>query len=269
MSCKSVQKQLSAYLDEQLSQAEAEAALKHAQSCEKCAHMLAGFRRVQDVFIEGIPEKQPSPEIWQELQLRISADKIVLSEKQGLITWFRQIVERLFVRQPAWARLTAFATVTLIAIVIGTNFWHSGTVSKRMQISNSSETQLAPLASMALMNKKSLDEAFLRQKLRDYLQKSDLVLTEIENYEQPEDVQLFDFTPEKTISKDLVNETLFIKKSLTGTQYEYLGRLIEDLEMVFLDIANLDESKAREEIEILSGAITEKDLLMKINVVKF
>ena len=108
----------------------------------------------------------------------------------------------------------------------------------------------------------------MRQRLGVYLQKSDLVLTEIENYEQPKDENLIDFTPEKTISKNLVAETRLIKKNLSGSQYGYLKDLVSDLEMVFLDISNIEDDKAHDEMEILSGAIAQKDLLTKINLVK-
>ena len=44
--------------------------------------------------------------------------------------------------------------------------------------------------------------------------------------------------------------------------------MISDLEMVFLDISNLDEIKATEEVEILGQAIASKGLRTKINITK-
>ena len=267
MSCSSVQKQLSAYLDGQVSETEAQAALKHAKSCKECGAVFADFRNIQDKVITCIAEKHPSPEIWPNIQLRINTDKIVTSKKSVRYAWFGKLLDRFFIHQPAWTRVTALATVVLIAVVIGFKAWHSDNASKETQIANTIKTLESSYDEKFFKSKKASEEYF-QQRLGDFLQKSDLVLTEIKNYQQPIDVKAIDFTPEKTISNSLVRETRFLKKRLPGTQYEYLQNLVCDLEMVFLDIANLDEANVQDEIDILSGAIAQKDLLTKINIIK-
>jgi len=268
MSCKSVHKQLSAFVDGQLSEMETESALAHAKKCKVCATVLMDFQKTQNLVIQQLVEKQPSAEIWHILRSRISSDRITAVAKQRRFDRIQQMADRYFTPQPVWVRLAVFATVFFVGILIGASFWHSSQKNQDMQIAGTTATYQAASTPISLASKEALDESFLRQRLDKYLQKSDLVLTEIKNYEQPEEVELVDFSQEKAVSKDLIEETLYIKRSLSGTQYTYMKSLVDELEMVFLDIANIDEDKAQDEIEMLSGQIVQKNLLIKINVVK-
>lgn len=67
MRCDAVQEQLSALIDEQLSQGEREAVLNHLSRCETC------FRQYQELtrFVEWcrqLEAPEPKIDLWQELQ---------------------------------------------------------------------------------------------------------------------------------------------------------------------------------------------------------
>jgi hypothetical protein len=70
---------------------------------------------------------------------------------------------------------------------------------------------------------------------------------------------------QKKTSNELLQEATVLKKGL-GSSDRRLERLVSDLEMILLQIANLKSDSGTSDVEIIRAGIESKDILFKINL---
>jgi predicted anti-sigma-YlaC factor YlaD len=75
MDCKQCAENLTAFLDAELSPAEAAEVHCHLQTCASCADELQSFRKAAEYIESQIEEIAPKPETWRLVQARISTGR--------------------------------------------------------------------------------------------------------------------------------------------------------------------------------------------------
>jgi hypothetical protein len=99
-----------------------------------------------------------------------------------------------------------------------------------------------------------------------YLKRSRTLLLAVINAD-PQDASFSSMSLplQKKTSQELLKEAAVLKKGL-GSSDRRLERLVSDLEMILLQIANLKSDSGTPDVEIIKAGIESKDILFKINL---
>jgi hypothetical protein len=107
----------------------------------------------------------------------------------------------------------------------------------------------------------------LDERVDRYLQRSKLVLLGVVNLDpNHRDVSSFDLTPERTLSRELVQETYSLKQELAASRQKRMLELLSDLEVILLQISHLQDGHNALGIELAKTGIRHKALVFKINL---
>jgi hypothetical protein len=82
----------------------------------------------------------------------------------------------------------------------------------------------------------------------------------------PEGDESISFARQQKVSRELIQKAAFLKASLTGGNQEHLRRLIADLELVLLQLANYSAENSVPLIEMVKQGVDKKSILLKINL---
>jgi hypothetical protein len=112
-----------------------------------------------------------------------------------------------------------------------------------------------------------VQQAKLQQRTQDFLGRSEILLLGIVHFDpSKQDQAAIDIPRQKQISKDLVQEASSLKKELSKNKDRRLEKLVGDLELILVQIANLEEKEDLPEIEIVKSGVDRKGILLKINL---
>jgi hypothetical protein len=134
------------------------------------------------------------------------------------------------------------------------------------QAQSSPTTPAAPSAELARKrDKRLLAQALLVDEVQNYFEQAGLLLLEFKHLEPELDRERI---PQMRLaSQNLLEETLLIKKDLKQAELGVLSEVVEQLEIVLLDLANIKEKPEKEEVELLKATIVNQDLLIKIEII--
>lgn len=104
-----LQRQLSAYADDELAPDERREVEAHLRTCEQCREELAGLRQVK-YLIGRMPEPEVPDEVWQGLRRRIAQEET----RSGPSAIFETM--RAAFRRPVYAAAAAMLVLILIAV---------------------------------------------------------------------------------------------------------------------------------------------------------
>ena len=109
--------------------------------------------------------------------------------------------------------------------------------------------------------------ASLETRTYDYLERSKVLLVGLVNAD-PEVMKTskVDLTRQKEISRGLLRESRELAASLNGPSQMRLKRLVGDLEVILLQIANLESEFDSPGVEIVKGGVERRNILLKINL---
>jgi hypothetical protein len=102
-----------------------------------------------------------------------------------------------------------------------------------------------------------------------HLERSRLLLQEVVNMASngaPDEAELLN---NRRRGEELLSENRSYRMAALRNKDEKLAALLDELELVLMDIANIDTSVANEALENLQQRIKKKDLLAKIDIVSF
>jgi len=109
--------------------------------------------------------------------------------------------------------------------------------------------------------------ASLETRTYDYLERSKVLLVGLVNV----DADLLkssriNLVRQKEISRELLRESRELSASLNGPSQLRLKRLVGDLEIIMLQIANLETEQNSPGVEIVKGGVERRGILLKINL---
>jgi len=80
MDCKKVKKELSSYLDNEISLNKKLKMEEHLKKCVACARRLKELKRIH-TLMQGIPSQEPEPGFYERLSLRLGEKRVSLKER--------------------------------------------------------------------------------------------------------------------------------------------------------------------------------------------
>lgn len=232
---------------------------KHLSICDKCqkqySSLQASVEYLKSSGIEGknftdIPERAALDSMWSKLEP--SLDKIDAERYRDLPR------NRAFTRLGGVRGLSAIAASVALLFSFFTLF-NSPVERQAPAVSNNPSTEFNTLASNQDSNK-SVDAG-----LMNYLDRAQVMLMQVANSSSP---QALDIPFRDTFARNMA-----IEASLLSTSDNYLvnsgqKRLLNDIEFLLLQIANLDEANAAIGVQLLQQYLEDSNILFKIRLLE-
>jgi hypothetical protein len=226
---------------------------RHFAGCEGCAglyHQMA--EAVRKMEARPAPDRPPEywDAYWDRLEARMAHDAAPARPRRAPAV-------------RAWAYGTAGAILFLsLGIFIGRTFLR--TRPELPPQAGTASTGTAPSGRPGL--ERGEGTAALAVRASRYLKRSRVLLLAVVNSDpKDEDPFKLNLPLQKKASEELLLEAAALRKGL-GSSDPRLERLIADLEMILLQIANLTPDSDETDIEIIRAGVEGRDILFKINL---
>lgn len=226
---------------------------QHLSSCRNCAEDLKDLK--QAIAFLPHPSVQPSDAkdevFWNSLANNIEREiRLHAQPKPSFIAELYAKGKAFFTLRPAYAYAIggSLATIVLAFVLIRFNS------EKRIE---TAELQPMPIDSSIVLAQYEAQERVSR-----YFQKSRTLLVGLANM-KTDDAANFDLRAEKTNARTLIREARFVKMQPINNRTE---RLVNDLERILIELANLEETNDIPNVEMIRSGIHQENLLFKIRM---
>lgn len=230
----------------------------HLDTCSACTQMFVEMQSTLQVTKE-VTDVQPPESYWAGFQQRLD-DRIEMERKQTSLfapgTW-RSLLQRLSV--PSRPQFTLAYQIGLALVLVLVGVWIG-----RYGLTNST-------TSPALTGNQQVESTggtlHAASKTESYLNRSSILLLGLVNHDLEQDGNsILNFDHKKEVAGSLVQEAALLKASLNRSEEAQLLMLIEELEKILLQIANLEMQEDVPGIELIQQGIEGRALLLKINL---
>jgi hypothetical protein len=237
--CKQVRRSFVEALYNELDQEERKEFDAHLESCLKCRKAFRKMKRALSLMNQRV-RVEPDPRFWDDYWNRL--EERMQSEKQAPprpVQWQR------------WLYRAAAVLLLVGAGVLMGRFW----------------VPTEPLLTEKRPESVPVMQAKLDHRTQQFLGRSEVLLLGLVNYDpETEETASLDLTKQKAVSQNLIQEATYLKKELAEGDDRRLEKLVADLELILLQIANLEEKEDVPEIELVKSGVDRKGLLLKINL---
>lgn len=241
---------------------------EHTSTCEGCA---TEYARLTSLLATARLERvDPGDAYWQSYYAGImeridgKPSHERNSEMQPVGTAVGELSQRLdrltdlLVPRHRWT--TKFAMQWALAVLLVV----TGVLLGRTFLS---PTEIGPILAKNDTSSALLQQAALELRAHAYLDRSKTLLLGLVNFDVDEDdPSTLNFDRRQAIAGDLVLEASFLQDRLSPADHQRLRRLVADLEVILIQIANIESAYDVPEIEIVQSGVDRKAILFKIEV---
>ena len=214
----------------------------HLRSCPDCARLYkqtAETMRVMDA--RETSERDES--FWTDYSQRLAA-RLDAQESES-----RQSIRQGRFFQHIGMRFGAIAALVLVGIFLGKLIW-------------TEEHQSEPAPQPPQTNT-------VEERTQAYLEKSKVLLLALDNFDpQTDDAATLNLQSQRRISESLVQEAAFLKPALADPAETHLRELVDDLEIILLQIANLEDEHDLEAVQMVQKGVDTQAVLFRIDLSK-
>jgi hypothetical protein len=242
--CKEIQSMFIDALYSQLTPDQAAQFEEHRESCAKCAARYVTM--AETVRLMGRRKRTgPGQEFWDGYWTRLS-QRI---EREGGLQAYAPAKRTII---PAWMlRIAAVFFLVGVGVLIGKYYFGR---PEKTPIAN----RQTPSAQRVMASE---------QRASDFLERSETILLGLVNYDpKSESPETLNLARQKQASQQLVREASYLQTQLKQPENRKLHKLVSDLQVILVQIANLEEREDIPEIELVKGGVDRKGILLKINL---
>lgn len=238
---------------EELSEEQRMMVNQHLASCPACA---SEYKRVTAALDRMGYYNRPEPDAafwdryWDNLQDRLDRESTGATPE---LRWLKVFASSfLSGRIRVFRPVIAGAALFFIGMLTGW-FFFSGHPTPPIQT-------MQPLSPQ-------METVSVHDRAQQYLNRAELILLGIANFDvELEPDYLPSFDQPREMSRDLIAESVGLKEELQSAKQRHLFELIDELEVILLEIANLATDYTIEDIELIQGAVERKAILFKLNI---
>jgi len=233
----------------------------HLEACPGCRAMVQDMQTTLQRIAEPI-RPEPAPVFWEgyheRLEARIARDARRREPVERLLEWLRvpgRLNGAALLFGPRWAYQLSAALVLLgMGVLIG---W--------MVFGNASPE--APQIVEAPQGVETpVQAASMEARTTRYLERSKVLLLGLVNLEPEQDPSLLNLSHKRQVARELIDESNALRADLDDADQRLLRVLIEDLEVILLQIANLEAGHDLPAIEMVQRGVDQRAILLKINL---
>ena len=233
-------------MDGELTDRDKARTLAHIEGCPSCRALLSRFENLQAQMENELCKHKPPEYISALLMARIAREDgrriPIQKEKKPRLTGVPVFAPA------AWLKAGSVAVIFFLAVFGGMQL-------HRVFLSTPGTQQPEPQL--------VAETVPIQDNIDDYLEKSAIVFLQIKNSQIAQD-----YEEEKRLAKELLVESKLVSKKMKGTQYNYLRPLIDEIEPVLWDVANLDDRRDKGTLNLLRESIDSNDYLLKLNLAR-
>ncbi len=228
---------------------------RHLAGCRECSEEYEKMTQtLRTMSKKAVPD--PGQEFWDgywdRLELRMKREG--LFEPSAAEAQKRSGIRFGFF--PRWAYGAAGAAAILaVGILIGRLFFSRPVIiSRPTLIGTSSVLPASSAGDLALRTSR-------------YFERSKVILLALVNFDpEKKDVDGLHLPRQREVSNELVKEASALKDDLKRAKQRKLEKLVGDLEVILMQIANLKSEYDLPTVEIIKAGVEQKDVLFKISL---
>jgi hypothetical protein len=252
--CKKYESLLAAKVFGDLNTADEQKLQSHLATCEPCRHFLVETENVLGNL--GTPSRPEMPEhfwegYWYRLAQRLERNEHAAPAGESILVRVGDWLREQWVARPLLIPLTrtaAILTLLVFGVVIGHYWWPQP------------ENVPSPLTrSMRLATPVAQTQA------EQWLERSKILLIGVVNEDFSAEAKP-DFSHQRRVSRALLTEARALNRELDPAANRQLLQLMNQLELILLQIANLEAEHELSAVELVRDGIAREGLLLKINI---
>ncbi len=231
--------------------------MRHLDECPSCRGEYEAMARTL-LTMGRKAAVDPGREYWDgyfdKLERRMAADGVSAPSSPAP----QAPVRAPFARLPRWAFGAAGAVALLAAgILIGRLTLHRVPPAENTLAAGRGGASVVPAASASDLSLRT----------SRYLDRSKVILLALVNFDGgAKDIAGLNLPRQKEVSQALVKEASALKGDLKAAKERQLERLVADLELILVQIANLKAEADLSSVEIIKAGAASKDILFQINL---
>jgi hypothetical protein len=248
--CKNYERLFEKALYDELTHTEEKIFMEHINSCSSCR---LKFQELKETLTELKKYQRPEPDedfmnsFWRTLQPKLAVNGNTQKNPWAKLIYF-------FRSDFRWKyQLAGGIAILVIGLFIGKYFLAERGDNNQAVTSNKSELAVSE-------TKADLDAA-------KYIERSKILLLGIVNFDpSKDDAETINLPHIKNISKQLASEAPALKADLNEPSQQQLKRLVSNLQLILLQIANLEEKNNLDGIELIKEGVNSQNIFLKINI---
>jgi hypothetical protein len=214
----------------------------HLAACPRCAAELAGLRQTL-ALVDGVEPPAASPRfahLWDRLAPELDRlDRVDRPDRAGAAS-----------RVPRWTTgLLAAAALFALGLLAGRVVWRP-----------------APPPAAAGAAEVGERVAALEARLDRYLERATPILLAISNRTPAEAAAAVETGPERALALELAVEAAALREDLHGLRRGRGPRLVDDLERIFLQVANLPDADYAEGMALVRSTLEREAILLEVSL---
>ncbi|HKI78895.1 MAG TPA: hypothetical protein VKA26_10160 [Ignavibacteriaceae bacterium] len=235
-------------LYDELKNGEASFFEEHLKSCNKCSESFKELKETLSLVKSRVrpePDENYMANFWNNLEPSLEKKNTLL------INWLKDLISYLRFGY-SWKYQFAGAVVLIIVgIFIGQLFINNSPVVNNQIAANDENAKMAKLNAEATR----------------YIERSKMIMMSLMNFDpKSDDFETISLSRQKEISKKLLTQANTLSTDLSDPSQQQLKRLISDIQLVLMQIANLDEKYDLTSIELIKDGVNSRGIIMKINI---
>lgn len=227
----------------------------HIKGCDACR---IAFQDMQHTvqLLPPSPDTELPEAYWEAFTQRVINEAAREKRSPSTVSLMQQRLQTLWDRvgnRQFFPRL-GFALALIFAGVFIGRMWDAPIDPRIMpDIEQASTEMIAP--------------AQLTERTRRYLDRSSVLLLGLVNFDVgADDPAVIHMDRKRTMAAELVDEARVLRADLNAGREQQLAQLIEDLERILIQIANLEAREDVPSIELIQRGVDHGSLLLKINL---
>jgi len=237
--------------------------MKHLDACAACREEYEAMARTLVTMGRREPA-DPGTDYWDgyfgKLERRMAAEGVLApspSREPG-VPARPDRVRAPFARLPRLAFGAAGAVALLVAgILIGRLSLHRAQLGGNILAAGQGAAAIVPAAAASNLSLRTTR----------YIDRSKVILLALVNFDGAhKDIAGLNLPRQKEMSQVLVKEASALKTDLRAAKERQLERLVADLELILVQIANLKAEADLSSVEIVKAGAASKDILFQINL---
>ena len=243
------------YVTGDFSESDRKALEQHLAGCAQCSKELTELHHTMKLVPRNFvdPSKSRPEMYWQHFAERVqrrvlsTSDKKTLSWQDFILGWVGH--RRSFV--------VGFGSA-LALIMLTVSVWQLLTFRSDQKEVPAQESRVSTTR---------IQTASLEARTQDYLERSKILLVGLVNADPATTAQSnLTFGKQQEVSKDLVRESRELTAALNEPSQQRLRRLISDLELILIQIADIEAQDDSPAIELVKSGLERRNILLKINL---
>lgn len=222
---------------------------EHLSTCRACRSQFDEMKNTLSMMSKRLrndPDEQYLRNFWDRLDPRLApdSDAPVTPYPQKKILDFRHPV-----RIPVWA----YGIAAMLLIALGIYIGKEGFLARH------------PVEPLARETQQSVAGDSTMVRTLDYLERSKNLLIGLTNLSE-EHRTVLNIDHERKVSRELIDQARVLTVALNRPDKQQLRQLVQDLEIILLQLANIEVGAGKPVIEFVEKGVDRKSILLKINL---